>query len=113
VLRETNERPVLILGVSADKDVRGIVAALAPVVSDVIATRYQQERAMDPEALATIAREFETPVEVAPDLEAADALARAHHATIVIAGSLFLVGEARVRYLGAPADPMVVTDPPP
>jgi dihydrofolate synthase/folylpolyglutamate synthase len=112
-LRETGERPVLILAVSEDKDVRGIVAALSPVASDLIATRYQQDRAMDPEALAAIAREFETPVEVAPDLEAADALARAHHATIVIAGSLFLVGEARVRYLNAPADPMVVTDPRP
>ena len=116
VLRETNERPVIILGVSADKDVRGIVAALAPVASDLIATRYQQERAMDPEALAQIARALVpdgVPVEVAPDLAAADVLARAHHATIVIAGSLFLVGEARVRYLDAPADPIVVTDPPP
>jgi dihydrofolate synthase/folylpolyglutamate synthase len=112
-LRDTGERPVIILGVSADKDVRGIVAALAPVASELIATRYAQERALEPEALARIAREFETPVEVAPDLAAADALARAHHATIVIAGSLFLVGEARVRYLGAPADPMLVTDPGP
>ncbi|MDQ3334351.1 MAG: Mur ligase family protein [Myxococcota bacterium] len=113
VLRGMGERPVLILGVSEDKDARGIVAELAPVASDVIATRYQHDRAMDPEALATIAREFETPVEVAPDLAAADALARAHHATIVIAGSLFLVGEARVRYLDAPSDPIFVTDPSP
>ena len=70
---------------------------------------------MDPEALAQIALEVagDVPVEVAPDLDAADALARAHHATIVICGSLFLVGEARVRYLGAPADTVAVTDPPP
>jgi hypothetical protein len=27
------------------------------------------------------------------------------------AGSLILVGEARARYLGAPADPIAVTDP--
>jgi dihydrofolate synthase/folylpolyglutamate synthase len=113
VLRDSGERPVLILALSEDKDARGIVAALAPVASDVIATRYQHDRSMQPEALAAIAREFETPVEVAPDLDAADVLARAHHATIVIAGSLFLVGEARVKYLNAPADPMLVTDPSP
>jgi dihydrofolate synthase / folylpolyglutamate synthase len=120
-LRETGERPVIILGVSADKDVRGIVGALAPVCSEIIATRYAQDRALDPEALAQIVRDAGVPVEVAPDLAAADALARAHQATphaerswtIVIAGSLFLVGEARVRYLGAPADPMLVTDPGP
>jgi len=113
-LRATAERPVLVLGVSADKDVRGIVAALAPAVSKIIATRYQQERAMEPEALAAIARALtDVPVEVAPDLAAAEALARAHDASIVIAGSLFLVGEARVRYLGAAADPVAVTDPAP
>jgi hypothetical protein len=33
-------------------------------------------------------------------------------ATIVVAGSLFLVGEARVLLLGAASDPFVVTDPP-
>ena len=114
-LRAAGERPVLILGISADKNAREIVAALAPVVSEIIATRYQQDRAMDPEALAAIAREIapDIPVEVAPDLAAADAIARTLHATIVIAGSLFLVGEARVRYLGAPSDPVAVSDPPP
>jgi hypothetical protein len=89
---------------------------------------------MEPDALAAIAREVSTTtppptrstttpptpstgagftVEVAADLAEADALARNHGATILVAGSLFLVGEARVRYLGAPADPIVVTDPSP
>ncbi|MDQ3370601.1 MAG: hypothetical protein M3680_34720, partial [Myxococcota bacterium] len=63
-------------------------------------------------ALAAIVREVsDRPVELADGLEAATALARAHGATILIAGSLFLVGEARVRYLGAPADPYLVSDP--
>jgi hypothetical protein len=30
---------------------------------------------------------------------------------VLIAGSLFLVGEARARWLGAPADPVAVSDP--
>jgi len=130
-LQERGERPVLILAVSADKDVHGIVRALAPAVAAIIATRYQQERALEPTALAARAREVTAlPVEVAPDLATADALARAHgrsieralarpldrtasrpSVSIVIAGSLFLVGEARARYLGAEVDPIVLSDP--
>jgi hypothetical protein len=49
--------------------------------------------------------------ESAPDLDAAVTRARQLGAPILIAGSLFLVGEARVRYLGAPADPVMLTDP--
>ena len=50
-------------------------------------------------------------VETAPDLAAAVARARALGGPILIAGSLFLVGEARSQLLGAPTDPMFVTDP--
>jgi hypothetical protein len=52
------------------------------------------------------------PVATAADLRAALAAAAAHHETVLIAGSLFLVGEARTLLLGAPTDPMFVTDPP-
>jgi hypothetical protein len=46
---------------------------------------------------------------VAPDL--ATALARAGAAPTVVAGSIFLVGEARRLLLGEPADPLPVQDP--
>ncbi len=98
----------LILAVSADKDVAGIAAALEPVAGRVIATRYQQDRALPPEQLAAFFTRV--PVETAPDLAAA--LALAPEGPTVIAGSLFLVGEARVLLLGAPSDPMWVSDPP-
>jgi dihydrofolate synthase/folylpolyglutamate synthase len=133
-LRARGERPVLIAAVSADKDVRAIAAALAPAVRAVIATRYQQDRAMDPAALAAVFAEVlgeEGPglaepmrshtadatdagprVSHAPYLEAALAAARGHDAPIVIAGSLFLVGEARSLLLGAPTDPVRLSDPP-
>ena len=91
---------------SADKDVAAIAAALRPAVSHVVATRYQQERALDP---ATLAGYFDG--EHAPDLAAAVTRARQIGSPVLIAGSLFLVGEARVRYLGAPADPVMLTDP--
>ncbi len=99
---------VLVIGTSADKDAAGIAAALAPRARHVIATRYQQDRAMDPAQLAAHFPRAET----APDLAHALARARVLGGTIVIAGSLFLVGEARVRLLGAPADPVWVSDPP-
>jgi dihydrofolate synthase/folylpolyglutamate synthase len=105
-LVEQGIRPVLVIACSADKDIGAIAAALRPAVSGVVATRYQQERAMDPEALA---RFFDG--ESAPDLDAAVARARQLGSPVLVAGSLFLVGEARVRYLGAPADPVMLTDP--
>jgi dihydrofolate synthase/folylpolyglutamate synthase len=109
-LMQRGVRPVLVIAVSADKDVRSIAAALAPAVRAVIATRYQQERALDPSALAQTFREVAPalPVETAPDLKAALALAPR---PAVIAGSLFIVGEARVLLAGAVADPVVVSDP--
>jgi dihydrofolate synthase/folylpolyglutamate synthase len=114
-LGEQDLRPVLVLAVSADKDVRAIAGALLPHVTHVIATRYQQERAMDPEVLAEVLREVSAvPVEAAPDLRSALAAARrADHSAggILVAGSLFLVGEARTLELGAPTDPILATDP--
>jgi dihydrofolate synthase/folylpolyglutamate synthase len=107
-LSERGLRPVLVIAVSSDKDARGIAAALTPVVRAVIATRYQQERALDPQALA---RAFVgVPVQTAPDLAAALEVARSFGPPILVAGSLFLVGEARVLCLGAPADPIVATE---
>jgi dihydrofolate synthase/folylpolyglutamate synthase len=98
---------VLVVAVSADKDVGAIAAALAPAVRAVIATRYQQDRAIEPGQLAAVFGGSAT-----PDLRAALAVAAGYGETILIAGSLFLVGEARTLLLGAPTDPMLVTDPP-
>ncbi len=47
---------MLVAAVSADKDVAGIAAALAPAVRAVIATRYRQERALPPAELAATFR---------------------------------------------------------
>ena len=102
------DQPVtLIIGTSSDKDVAGIAAALGPRARHVIATRYQQDRALEPAALAALF----PGAEVAPDLAAALARARTLGGPIVVAGSLFLVGEARVLLLGAPTDPFWVSDP--
>jgi len=111
-LGERGERPVLVAAISADKDVAAIARALAPAVRAVIATRYQQDRAMDPASLAAVFAHAGAAAATAPDLRTALAAAAAHGAPILVAGSLFLVGEARTLLLGAPTDPMLVTDPP-
>lgn len=110
-----DRRIVMILGVSADKDVRALVGPLAARAAHVIATRYQQERALAADELAAIVREVnpEVPVETATDLAHALAAARGQGDLIVIAGSLFLVGEARTLLLKAPTDPLAISDPAP
>jgi dihydrofolate synthase/folylpolyglutamate synthase len=103
-----------VIAVSADKNVAAIADVLAPQVRAVIATRYQQERSLAPEAVADAFRARTTAVvETRPDLAAALARARELGSPVVIAGSLFIVGEARVLCLGAAADPVVVSDPSP
>lgn len=68
---------------------------------------------MDPAALAAIAREVAAiPVEVADDVVAAVARARELGSPVLVAGSLFVVGEARSALLGAPTDPIRLSDPP-
>jgi dihydrofolate synthase/folylpolyglutamate synthase len=115
LLAECGGAWVLVLAVSADKDARAMVAALAPRVRAIVATRYAQDRALAPDILARVCRETAPgiPVETADDLATALTVARrlAAGATVIVAGSLFLVGEARVMLLGAARDPIVVTDP--
>jgi dihydrofolate synthase / folylpolyglutamate synthase len=107
---------ILIVAVSSDKDVAAFATALAPVARVVIATRYQQERALAPEAVAAAFAAHGVPVETAPDLARALLAARRHappgtEGAIVVCGSLLVIGEARVLLLGAPADPIALSDP--
>jgi dihydrofolate synthase/folylpolyglutamate synthase len=93
----------------ADKDVDGIVAALADVLAlrdaRIIATQVPGERAMP---AAEVARRWRSVrrrerVQAIPDVgEALDAAIAGAPGTIVVAGSLYLVGEARRRWLDDP-----------
>lgn len=80
-----------------DKDIRGVIASLAPHASVFICTRLRSPRAAAPTVLA------QTIATVAPDVATAtadsvgDALAVAatHGQPVVVAGSLYLAGEIR------------------
>jgi dihydrofolate synthase / folylpolyglutamate synthase len=106
----------LVVGAMADKDVAGIAAALARAGplrgARIIATRVDLPRAMAVADLAAIWRR------AAPDatIEAIADVARAFDAAladgpgpVVVAGSLYLVGEARRRWVDDPSvrDPEV------
>lgn len=89
---------VLVLGVCGDKDVAGIVAALGPVADHVVTTTAPTPRASPADHLAAIARSHGGTADAEPDV--ADALARATDlagtdGTVVVTGSLYLVGTVR------------------
>ena len=85
----------LVVGVSDDKDVRGMLAALAPLARRVIATAASNPRALAPDALAAQAPPG-TAVETAPSVAQALALAvePPRHPILCVAGSLFVVADA-------------------
>jgi len=98
------------LGVLGDKDVAGIVQPLAAVADRVITVKPRSPRGLSAEALAAQV----AGAEPAPSLR--EALDRATQRAAlgdmcVVAGSLYLVGEARELLLGEPADPVAVGDP--
>lgn len=89
----------IVLGVLADKDAEGIVAALAPVAAHVFATAPDSERANDADAIADLAEAADLRTTVHHDLGQAVEAAREWAAAsdrraVVIAGSVVLAGEA-------------------
>ncbi|MGP6171797.1 bifunctional folylpolyglutamate synthase/dihydrofolate synthase [Microbacterium sp. A196] len=89
----------LVLGVLADKDAAGIVAALAPAAAHVFATVPESNRAGDADSLADIIESAGYRATVHHSLaDAADAArewaASSERRAVVIAGSIVLAGEA-------------------
>jgi dihydrofolate synthase / folylpolyglutamate synthase len=92
------ERRVGVLGVLEDKDVEGVVAALAPVLDHVVAVAPDSERAADPSRISAACEALGLSVEEADDAE--HALGQVEGVTrpsdgVVVTGSLYLVGEVR------------------
>jgi dihydrofolate synthase / folylpolyglutamate synthase len=88
-------RLILVLGILADKDYRGMIRRLAPLAHRLIATRPPDERALAPDLLAAEAMRWNRRVEVLANPREAVARARAVAGAadlICIAGSLYLVG---------------------
>ncbi|MBI3328876.1 MAG: bifunctional folylpolyglutamate synthase/dihydrofolate synthase [Nitrospinae bacterium] len=91
-------RLILVLGISANKDLEGIVAELAPLATVAIATRAEVPRAAQPQRLAELATKWTAHTLVEEDTR--EALARAIAEAqagdlILVTGSLYLVGDAK------------------
>jgi dihydrofolate synthase/folylpolyglutamate synthase len=103
-------RPSLVMATMADKDVAGIVAALAdcPALADarVVCTTVDVPRALPAAELAARwkAAAPDRAVIVSPDSGAAlDAALSTAAGPVIVAGSLYLVGEVRARIVDDPA----------
>ena len=116
------ERPrVLVLALSADKDARGVVEPLAGVFDVIVAAEYAHERAKGREQLAEIARRTAAGTDggcrvlVAPgglrDAVEAARVTAGQGGLVVVAGSLYAVGEVRPHFRPMAVDPIVVSDP--
>ena len=97
------EKPPLVFAAMRDKDVRGMFHALLPRVGALVVTRTSNRRTMEPEALAEHARAVAptTLVEIVPSLDEALDAAWRRSQRIVVAGSIFLVGDVMKRIGGS------------
>jgi dihydrofolate synthase/folylpolyglutamate synthase len=108
-------RPVaLLVSIVRDKDADGILGALAPAVGAIIATQSANARSLPAADLEALARRHVASAKASPDPIVALNLARrfvGHDGLVVVAGSIFLVGELRAHLLGEPVDPTPLSDP--
>jgi dihydrofolate synthase/folylpolyglutamate synthase len=99
-----NKKAALVFSAVAAKDIAGILEILAPIASRIFLCPVDTPRAVPAEQLATFLPPDAPPHETFGGFEAAFTAARAHasDSPVLIAGSLFLVGEARAFLTGEP-----------
>jgi len=91
------DRAILVIGVSSDKDVAGIISELVPLFDKVIVTRSRHPRAMSLEQLIAVFRRCGIEVQAVEAVSEALSLALSMAGArdlVCVAGSLFAVGEA-------------------
>jgi dihydrofolate synthase / folylpolyglutamate synthase len=125
----------LVISVVEGKDLAGLLRPLLPLFSLVVATRSHNPRARAPGDLAAAivgliaawaAAARTTPVPVIVNDDALAAVTEARHwlarasgtsgtggtaSLVVVAGSIFLIGDVRAALLGERRDPRAVSDP--
>ena len=100
---EDGEARPLVFAAMRDKDVSGMFAALLPAVGRLVITRASNARSADPEWLAEQARAVAPALAIAIAPSIGDALEIAWRASprIVVAGSIFLLGDVMKRLDGS------------
>jgi len=88
---------ILIIGVSDDKDIAGVVSELVPISGEVIVTRSHHPRTMAPASIAAEFTKYGVKTQVTDNVSSAlsKALSLAGERDLIcVAGSLFVVAEA-------------------
>jgi dihydrofolate synthase/folylpolyglutamate synthase len=100
-----DRRATLILAILADKDLRAICEALAPISESALLPKIRSERAADPEELAKVLADMTPPLpySIIPSVSQALELARSKPNPILITGSLHFAGEVLAYLRGEPA----------
>jgi dihydrofolate synthase/folylpolyglutamate synthase len=94
-LRAEGSSPPVVFAAMRDKDIAGMFAALLPVVGHLVVTRASNARSADPVMLAEQARASAPALTIAiePVVDEALAAAWCRSPRIVVAGSIFLLGD--------------------
>jgi dihydrofolate synthase/folylpolyglutamate synthase len=92
------QRPI-VFAAMRDKDLTAMIEALAPVVSAFVMTRASSSRSSEPSALAELAHRIDPRLTVLMEPTVAAALAHAWRLSraIVVAGSIFLLGDVMIE----------------
>jgi dihydrofolate synthase/folylpolyglutamate synthase len=98
-------KAALVFSAVAAKDIAGILEILAPLAAKIFLCPVATPRAVSAEQLAACLPVHAPPHENFGSFQAAFAAARLHGGPVLIAGSLFLVGEARARLTDAAFQP--------
>lgn len=88
----------LVVGILDDKPYAAMLKSLIPLCSRIILTSPNIDRALAPEKLYAIAKEMTSDIHIIPDVDKAVIYAietASHKDAICIAGSLYVVGEAK------------------
>lgn len=89
----------LVVGMLADKDRPAMLAELLPGFESVVATLPLSDRSGDPDAWFKLVRSLRPDAAVHKDIVDALAAVPSETGTLVVSGSLYLVGEARMHLL--------------
>jgi dihydrofolate synthase / folylpolyglutamate synthase len=91
-------RLILVLGISANKNLEGIIEELAPLAAVTVATRAMVPRAAPPQRVADLAAKWSAQLIIEEDTQKALAQAIAETRQddlLLVTGSLYLVGDAK------------------
>jgi dihydrofolate synthase / folylpolyglutamate synthase len=104
-LQDTGSKKLpVVFAAMADKDLRNMIGALAPIASTFITTTVPHARARSADELAGEIRQLTAvPVEAADSAEAAVARALEQSKRAVACGSIYMIGPLRARLIGGGA----------